>query len=161
MTNALLGQRLRQQRKKRGLTIEQLAEMIGLSKNYVSLIERGRKLPSMATLIKIVNSLHISADVLLCDEVERRHFLLYLRLVRRCCGWFLLRSLCLCCPALSWPARPYVCCCAQRIVSSFAAPDCGCGRQRSLWLSRLWRTCLRACISFITRVYCSGVAFIG
>lgn len=70
MTNALLGQRLRQQRKKRGLTIEQLAEMIGLSKNYVSLMERGRKLPSMATLIKIVNSLHISADVLLCDEVE-------------------------------------------------------------------------------------------
>ena len=70
MTNALLGQRLRQQRKRRGLTIEQLAEMIGLSKNYVSLIERGQKLPSMATLIKIVNSLHISADVLLCDEVE-------------------------------------------------------------------------------------------
>lgn len=64
MTNALLGQRLRQQRKKRGLTIEQLAEMIGLSKNYVSLIERGRKLPSMATLIKIVNSLHISAVAL-------------------------------------------------------------------------------------------------
>ena len=27
MTNALLGQRLRQQRKKRGLTIEQLAEI--------------------------------------------------------------------------------------------------------------------------------------
>ena len=70
MTNALLGQRFRQQRKRRGLTIEQLAEMIGLSKNYVSLIERGQKLPSMATLIKIVNSLHISADVLLCDEVE-------------------------------------------------------------------------------------------
>ena len=57
-------------KKNGGLTIEQLAEMIGLSKNYVSLIERGRKLPSMATLIKIVNSLHISADVLLCDEVE-------------------------------------------------------------------------------------------
>lgn len=53
MTNALLGQRLRQQRKRRGLTIEQLAEMIGLSKNYVSLIERGQKLPSMATLIKL------------------------------------------------------------------------------------------------------------
>lgn len=70
MTNALLGQRLRQQRQKKGLTMEQLAEMVGLSKNYISLIERGQKLPSMATLIKIVNSLHISADILLCDEVE-------------------------------------------------------------------------------------------
>ena len=37
MTNALLGQRLRQQRKRRGLTIEQLAEMIGLSKKLCQL----------------------------------------------------------------------------------------------------------------------------
>lgn len=69
MTNALLGKRLRQQRQQRGLTMEQLAEMVGLSKNYISLIERGQKMPSTTTLVKIVNTLHISADVLLCDEV--------------------------------------------------------------------------------------------
>ena len=36
MTNALLGQRLRQQRLQRGLTMKQLAEMVGLSKNCIS-----------------------------------------------------------------------------------------------------------------------------
>ena len=65
MTNALLGQRIRQQRQLKGLTMEQLAEMVGLSKNYISMIERGEKVPSTSTLVKIINGLHI----LLCDEV--------------------------------------------------------------------------------------------
>lgn len=69
MTNALLGQRIRQQRQLKGLTMEQLAEMVGLSKNYISMIERGEKVPSTSTLVKIINGLHISADILLCDEV--------------------------------------------------------------------------------------------
>lgn len=45
MTNALLGQRIRQQRQLKGLTMEQLAEMVGLSKNYISMIERGERFP--------------------------------------------------------------------------------------------------------------------
>ena len=69
MTNALLGQRIRQQRQLKGLTMEQLAEMVGLSKNYISMIERGEKVPSTSALVKISNGLHISADILLCDEV--------------------------------------------------------------------------------------------
>ena len=35
MTNRLFGRRLREQRKAKGLTIDQLAEMIGISTNYL------------------------------------------------------------------------------------------------------------------------------
>ena len=58
-----------------GLTIEQLAERVGLSTNYLGDVERGKKLPSMATLIRIVNVLDISADELLKDDVNRADYL--------------------------------------------------------------------------------------
>ena len=75
MDNKIFGQRLRQQRKARGMTIEELAEKIGITQNYLGLVERGENLPSMATLIKIVNVLGISSDLLLCDEVRNANYL--------------------------------------------------------------------------------------
>lgn len=71
MNNALFGHRLRTYRKEKGLTIEKLAEQVGLSPNYLGDVERGKKLPSMATFIRLVNVLDISADELLKDEVNR------------------------------------------------------------------------------------------
>ena len=38
-------------------------------------IERGKKLPSMATFIRLVNELDISADELLKDQVKRADYL--------------------------------------------------------------------------------------
>ena len=75
MTKGTFGLRLRGFRKKKGLTIEQLAERVGLSTNYLGDVERGKKLPSMATLIRIVNVLDISADELLKDDVNRADYL--------------------------------------------------------------------------------------
>lgn len=75
MTNELFGTRLRTFRKEKGLTIEQLAERVGLSPNYLGDIERGKKLPSMATFIRLVNELDISADELLKDQVKRADYL--------------------------------------------------------------------------------------
>ena len=75
MNNALFGHRLRRYRKEKKLTIEELAEQVGLSPNYLGDVERGKKLPSMATFIKIVNQLDISADELLKDEVNRAEYL--------------------------------------------------------------------------------------
>ena len=75
MDNKIFGQRLRQQRKAHGMTIEELAEKIGITQNYLGLVERGEHLPSMATLIKIVNVLGISSDLLLCDEVRNANYL--------------------------------------------------------------------------------------
>ena len=55
----LFGQRLREQRLKHHLTLEQVAEKADLSANYIGL----------ATIVKILNALNISADELLCDLV--------------------------------------------------------------------------------------------
>lgn len=72
----LFGQRLREQRIKHGLTLEQLAEKSELSSNYIGMVERGLKEPGLATivkllnaLVKLLNALNISADTLLCDLV--------------------------------------------------------------------------------------------
>ena len=43
--NTLLGQRIREQRKEKGWTIEQFAEQVKLSANYVGDLECGVKIP--------------------------------------------------------------------------------------------------------------------
>ena len=66
---SLFGQRLRQQRKANGWTLEQFAERAGLSTNYVGDLERGKKSPSLETFIRLVEVLGISADALIRDTV--------------------------------------------------------------------------------------------
>ena len=48
--NTLLGQRIREQRKEKGWTIEQFAERVELSANYVGDLERGVKIPKLEPL---------------------------------------------------------------------------------------------------------------
>jgi transcriptional regulator with XRE-family HTH domain len=55
----LFGQRLREQRLKQNLTLEQLAEKANLSPNYVGMVERGLKEPGLATIVKLLNGLNI------------------------------------------------------------------------------------------------------
>lgn len=86
MNNALFGHRLRTYRKEKGLTIEKLAEQVGLSPNYLGDVERGKKLPSMATFIRLVNVLDISADELLKDEVNRADYLVDAEISSRLAG---------------------------------------------------------------------------
>ena len=68
--NTLLGQRIREQRKEKGWTIEQFAERVDLSANYVGDLERGVKVPKLETFIRIVEVLDVSADVLIRDSVS-------------------------------------------------------------------------------------------
>ena len=65
-----IGKRVREQRKKKKMKIEELAEAAGVGRNFIGEIERGLKMPSLNSVIKIVNALDISADVLLRFEVE-------------------------------------------------------------------------------------------
>lgn len=51
----LFGQRLREQRLKHHLTLEQVAEKADLSANYIGMVERGLKEPGLATIVKILN----------------------------------------------------------------------------------------------------------
>ena len=50
----LFGQRLREQRLKQNLTLEQLAEKANLSPNYVGMVERGLKEPGLAAIVKLL-----------------------------------------------------------------------------------------------------------
>lgn len=63
-----VGTRLKIERIKRGLSQAQLADRVGISTNYVSLIENGRKTPSLMTLSKFAAQLEISTASLMADE---------------------------------------------------------------------------------------------
>ncbi|HBF4280943.1 TPA: helix-turn-helix transcriptional regulator [Clostridioides difficile] len=65
-----LGERIRERRKELGITIEQLAERVGIGYNHLSNIERGRKIPSLETFIKIVNELDTTSDIILKNYVK-------------------------------------------------------------------------------------------
>jgi transcriptional regulator with XRE-family HTH domain len=62
-----LGERIREQRRHRGLTQENLAESIDLSVAYVSLIERGGRNPPYTTVVAIARALGVPATKLVLD----------------------------------------------------------------------------------------------
>ncbi len=62
-----LGDRIRNLRRKRGLTQEDLAETLDLSVAYVSLIERGGRNPPYTTVVLIAQALGVSASELCAD----------------------------------------------------------------------------------------------
>lgn len=49
---------------------EDLAEKTDLTTNYIGMIERGKKIPSLETFINILNSLGVSADMVLSDVLD-------------------------------------------------------------------------------------------
>ena len=68
---AFLGTRLKKERKKKKITQEKLAELVGCSSAHISHIETGNTIPSLSTIIRIINHLQISSDALLCDYVDK------------------------------------------------------------------------------------------
>ena len=70
MQREALGKRIREARKQKSLTQQQLAEALGITDVYVSEIERGNKMPSIPLFIAIVEALDISADCLLRDNIS-------------------------------------------------------------------------------------------
>ena len=65
-----IGRNIRRFRTGKKLRQEDLAERTGLSANYIGMVERGEKLPSLETFIDIVNALGVSADMILTDVVD-------------------------------------------------------------------------------------------
>ena len=65
-----IGRNIRAHRNAQKLSIEELAFKANLSKNYLALVERGEKIPSLETFLNILNALNISADEVLCDVVN-------------------------------------------------------------------------------------------
>ncbi len=64
-----IGKNIRKFRVANHLRLEDLAEKVGLSVNYVGALERGEKLPSLETFINIANCLQVTSDELLADEL--------------------------------------------------------------------------------------------
>lgn len=66
----MVGNRIKRRRKAAGLTQEVLAEQIGLSKNHLSNIERGRYLPTIETLLMICDALGQTPDYYLIGKIS-------------------------------------------------------------------------------------------
>lgn len=60
-----IGTRIRKYRKESGLTQEQLAEMIGVSKNRISNWEQGLNRPDADILTELCKSLNVSPSIIL------------------------------------------------------------------------------------------------
>lgn len=65
-----IGKNIRKYRLMKKLRQEDLAEKAGLTANYIGMVERGEKIPSLETFIKILNTLDVSADIVLSDVLE-------------------------------------------------------------------------------------------
>lgn len=65
-----IGRNIRKYRLMKKMRQEDLAEKAELSVNYVGAIERGEKVPSLETLLVIINSLSVSADMILADVID-------------------------------------------------------------------------------------------
>jgi transcriptional regulator with XRE-family HTH domain len=63
------GERVREERIKRRLTQEKMAEALDISTSYVGQIERGVRCPTMDRLVAIANVLELSIDYLLRDSL--------------------------------------------------------------------------------------------
>ncbi len=68
----LLGEQIRKQRKSKGYTLEQLAEMLDVSTTFIGQIERAKGIPSLETLVKIANALEVSVDSLLFGSLNTK-----------------------------------------------------------------------------------------
>ncbi len=65
-----IGKRIREFRKKKKITQEQLAEKLGLTPHYYSSMERGLYNIKLDTLVQIINILGCSADDIFCDVID-------------------------------------------------------------------------------------------
>ena len=72
MNYELLGKRIRQQRKEKKYTLEQLAEKLDVSTTFIGQIERAKGIPSLETLVKIANALEVSTDSLLFGDLNTK-----------------------------------------------------------------------------------------
>ncbi|HYK18409.1 MAG TPA: XRE family transcriptional regulator [Bryobacteraceae bacterium] len=71
-----LGERIRQERKRRSFSLEQLSRAARVSTSMLSAVERGEKIPSVLVLDQIATGLKTSIARLLADEQVGREILL-------------------------------------------------------------------------------------
>jgi transcriptional regulator with XRE-family HTH domain len=70
MDEELIAQNIKALRKQKKITLEKLAELTGLTKGYISKVERSRKAPPYSTLNKIAIALGVDAAFLLGERLD-------------------------------------------------------------------------------------------
>lgn len=65
-----IGRRIKELRKQKRIPQEKLAEMIGITPNYLSALERGAYNIKLDTLVQIIDCLDITADDLFRDVIK-------------------------------------------------------------------------------------------
>ena len=69
-TNIVIGKRIRNLRKRKGLSQATLSELIDTTPTYISYVENGQKGLSLETFIRLANALNVTADEILLDCLE-------------------------------------------------------------------------------------------
>ena len=77
MDKTELGEKLRQVRLEKGYTQQALAELAGIGNVYLGEIERGLKMPSLNSFIRIIEVLDVSADYVLRNELSSGRAYIY------------------------------------------------------------------------------------
>lgn len=72
-TLAAIGNRIREARLARGMTLQAIAQVSGISPSMLSLVERGRASPSIGSLIVLANALGISMSDLMATDTPRQN----------------------------------------------------------------------------------------
>lgn len=70
LESKLIGIRIMQRRKEKGLNQEELSEIIGYSKNHISNVERGVYIPTTRFIFKICDALGGTPDYYLIGKIS-------------------------------------------------------------------------------------------
>lgn len=69
----LIGKNIKHLRLQRGMTQEQLAELIDGDQKYISKIEAGKARPGLTVYLQLANIFQVSIDRFLADAMEMEH----------------------------------------------------------------------------------------
>ena len=78
-----IGKKLREARLEKGYTQQALVERAGIGSMYLSEIERGLKMPSLSSFVRIIEALEVSADYVLRDELSAGQEYIYDELTQK------------------------------------------------------------------------------
>ena len=79
----IIGKRIQEFRKRKNMTQDELSEILDITPHYLSSLERGIYNIKLETLVKILNTLEVSADEVFCDVVEKSSLVTATRLSQR------------------------------------------------------------------------------
>lgn len=69
-TSRLLGYKLRTLRRRHGMTTQELAQQLGTSSGYISMVENEQREPRTTFVFKAAQFFNVSTDVLLNDDLD-------------------------------------------------------------------------------------------